>query len=1186
MTQEPRHEDRASQKASSADGEVHAPDTPDMLRHLVTDLRGRLGIARDAVLRLVRVARQRVLGLPRAARLSIYGLGGVLGLWMVVVALVMARLAFGPIAIDGLAPRVLAAVQERLPAGYMLRATGASLTRGAGGIGVSLSEVDITDETGRHLLIAPRITVGLGTFGAITGNPSPRRLILSSPRISLTERDDAASALNAADIVAASFAILNTGTGIEELRIYGASLTAFDGEVGFDGLSARFIAEDTDGPASIAVEIAAGRDRDSEWAMNGRVVRREDGGISGELAFADIVPDALIATGGPISKAFSVESPISGQIAFATLADGSLTEGRFDVIVGAGNVRVGSETSFLLDEARISGLWDAPRHVVRIIPSRFLAGRSRAVLGGEIAFPGRRSMRYGTIPMGIALTDIQIATAENIEPVAIDAIVLDAVYDVANRSARISRFDLLAGDASVSMVGFFQNAPGSPGLALRGEAARMSIDTFKALWPGGLAPATRDWTMRQVKKGTVERAAIVIDVRPGLLADATSLRDVSGNVIRVNFELSGADFGYFRDMPPIRDARLRGTWTPSRFEIELVGETAHIDLVSGERIALTGGSYRVLDTRAAIGRADVEIRTKGTFPAHLELFDHPPFRVASSRNLEIAATSGDATMKMTMALPLRDGLRLPDTALVVDADIDALRIPAGGERTIEEAQVNLTIRNGLLRAVGEGQLDGVPAELSLTETLYGDVSTSEHKVTLILDAKARAALGLDFGTFLEGTFPVEVVELGEGRRRVRADLKSARLYQPAFGLDKPIGSPAIFTAVMAPDGDNGKATRLTDMLIDGREVYIAGNGLFGADGQILSLDLDNVRLQPEDSARVRARTDANGALNIDIEAARFDMRRVIDNAKTGGIADGGAREGVDRRFQINAVIGSARGYNGQVLQSVDIDLDLRGDTIGNLRVTGAFDNNATMQLSMVRRQGADLPELRMSSNDAGRFLKWLDMYSRVSGGEIGMRARIGPGTGDASGRMQITRFSIERDPGLSLLIAQTRDLVEDPSWSAAAEEQPDAANVGFDELYVAFQRSRGRFRFTDGVLRGPAVGATFGGDVDFGAGRIAMNGTYVPLYAINNFFGQIPLLGPILGGRSDEGLIGINFTVQGNLDRPNLVVNPVSAVTPGIFRSIFGQPQTRSGTPQPSRNLAPQPGRGDALDPLSQQSDR
>jgi hypothetical protein len=87
------------------------------------------------------------------------------------------------------------------------------------------------------------------------------------------------------------------------------------------------------------------------------------------------------------------------------------------------------------------------------------------------------------------------------------------------------------------------------------------------------------------------------------------------------------------------------------------------------------------------------------------------------------------------------------------------------------------------------------------------------------------------------------------------------------------------------------------------------------------------------------------------------------------------------------------------------------------------------------------------------------------------------------------------------------------------------------------------------------VGATIEGSIDYVANQVRMSGTFVPLYGLNNMFGQIPVLGFFLGGGSDEGLFGVTYEVVGTPGAPVVRINPISAMAPGVLRKIF-EPQS------------------------------
>jgi hypothetical protein len=111
----------------------------------------------------------------------------------------------------------------------------------------------------------------------------------------------------------------------------------------------------------------------------------------------------------------------------------------------------------------------------------------------------------------------------------------------------------------------------------------------------------------------------------------------------------------------------------------------------------------------------------------------------------------------------------------------------------------------------------------------------------------------------------------------------------------------------------------------------------------------------------------------------------------------------------------------------------------------------------------------------------------------------------------------------------------------------------FSSLRVDFDKSPGRVVLRDGVVRGPMLGATIDGMIDYSRDELHLRGTLVPLYGPNNLLGQLPILGLFLGGEK-EGLVGITYEVVGKPGNPVLRINPISALAPGLLRKVFEFP--------------------------------
>src|SRR5690606_21590442 len=111
--------------------------------------------------------------------------------------------------------------------------------------------------------------------------------------------------------------------------------------------------------------------------------------------------------------------------------------------------------------------------------------------------------------------------------------------------------------------------------------------------------------------------------------------------------------------------------------------------------------------------------------------------------------------------------------------------------------------------------------------------------------------------------------------------------------------------------------------------------------------------------------------------------------------------------------------------------------------------------------------------------------------------------------------------------------------------------LDFEAGQVDFVRKSDRVEVLNAVLAGDTVGGSLRGFIYTDRRQYDLNGTYVPLFGLNNAFSQIPILGPLLGGRNGEGLVGVTFAVRGPLNQPQFLVNPLSLLAPGFLRELF-----------------------------------
>jgi hypothetical protein len=260
---------------------------------------------------------------------------------------------------------------------------------------------------------------------------------------------------------------------------------------------------------------------------------------------------------------------------------------------------------------------------------------------------------------------------------------------------------------------------------------------------------------------------------------------------------------------------------------------------------------------------------------------------------------------------------------------------------------------------------------------------------------------------------------------------------------------------------------------------------------------------------------------------------------------GTRREAPDVDLDVNVNI--LTGHNGEALTNVSAKAGLaKRATLRQLQMSARLRGSAVAAQLSARERGA--PTLNVQSQDAGATLRFLDIYKRMVGGDLALQ--VSTGDGPQAGGVTVSGFSLRDEPALRRIVPsgpQAQVASSDPRVPAI-----DTSRCPSPRSRRASPAARPSSTFADAAIFGPTLGFKLDGWIDYGRDRADISGTFVPAYALNNIFAQVPLFGPILGGGQNEGLFAVTFRITGLASSPTLTVNPLSAVAPGFLRKIFG----------------------------------
>jgi uncharacterized protein YhdP len=188
----------------------------------------------------------------------------------------------------------------------------------------------------------------------------------------------------------------------------------------------------------------------------------------------------------------------------------------------------------------------------------------------------------------------------------------------------------------------------------------------------------------------------------------------------------------------------------------------------------------------------------------------------------------------------------------------------------------------------------------------------------------------------------------------------------------------------------------------------------------------------------------------------------------------------------------------------------------------------------------------VEAEDLGATLKMLGVADNVSGGRLTIDGQLSgaAGTQTLQGHIAGENYSVVRAPVMARVLAL-------PSFTGFVSTL-SGAGLPFSTLRGDFSLTGGRVAIKNLLAFGESIGITASGWVDTERDQLELQGTVAPAYAINSLLGNIPILGQLLGGGS-QGLFAANYRLSGSSDNPDVSVNPLSALAPGILRQLFAQ---------------------------------
>lgn len=1010
-----------------------------------------------------------------------------------------------------------------------------------------LEDARLLHKSGAPLLILPEARVGFDAESLLQGRIRPGSLLLSGARIDLARDRDGRFDISFGegggariDSLPALFAALDrvlatpAFTHLSRIEADALTFTLADRRTGRtwqlgDGrLRIENRAEDLraelgttmlgkDGnPAQALVTLVA-----RKGGANARLSATVDRIASGDLAGMVPVLAALGAVDSPISGRLSAEIDGSG----VTSLDAALefTRGALRPTPEAVPVafeRAGMEIAYDPNRGRINLIdFDVESTTLRLKARghSYLTDADGQILTGPLG-----ARLPSAFLSQIHISEMQVdPEGLFVEPVRFSEGALDLRLALDPFRVDIGQVSLVESGRRLSAKGTLGADAGGWSAAIDITLDRIGHRDLLALWPVRLVAKTRAWLEQNLLEGTLTDVKAALRVAPG-----------KEPVLSLGYDFTDTDVRFIRTMPPIRNAD--GYATIEGQTYTMVVSRGTVTPAQGGGIEMAGSVFSVLDITKRPAQAEVQLQTDSSLTAALSLLDEPPFGFLKKAGRPVDLGSGRARLAATLRFPLLPKIQATDVSFRVDGTVgDFFSDTLVAGKTVAAPFLTLSADPRGLRVSGPGTVGAVPFDVTFLQPFGKEAppasieGTVELSRTTIDEFRLGLPEAIASGTG-SGTVTITLPKGEPARLSLVSDLGRISLALPGTGWSKPPST----TGRLEVEATLTKPARIDRLTLTAPGLSAEGRVSLTASGGLDAATFDRVELGEwmQGAVRIAGRGDGR-PVAISITGGSADLRRKP--------SDEGTAKGDAPDIPLSITLDRLR-----VTESIALT-DFRGD----FTPRGGFNGSFTALVNgLAAVAGTVVPStngtaVRIRSDNAGGVLASAGVFASARGGQLDLTLRPRQAEGVYDGTADIRNVRVVDAPVLAELLNAVSVV--------GILEQLNGEGLLFSQASGNFLLTPSAVEITRGSAVGNSMGVSMAGVYGTESKELALQGVISPIYMLNG-------IGAILTRRG-EGLFGFNYSVRGTSERALVSVNPLSILTPGMFRELFRGDPPRLG---------------------------
>ncbi len=699
------------------------------------------------------------------------------------------------------------------------------------------------------------------------------------------------------------------------------------------------------------------------------------------------------------------------------------------------------------------------------------------------------------------------------EPRQIDRVSTDFRLNLQPFRIDVGEFNVTTEGQTVVGSGVISADTKGWGVSFDAHSDEVALSAILPLWPESAKVDTRRWLGDNVTNLVARDLSL-------------SLRNSADgdNRFALTHSFEGARFRPSDKYPDIEEATGFLSIYDKRFSVTL--EEGFVTAPQGGRIDVAGSQMVIPDLGQRGAVAEFIFHTHSTLTAALAYLDLPHWQFLTKAGQPVTLADGQAETEVHLSLPLIPHPQPEDVRFDATATIRNVRseqiVP---DRRVTAAEISVSVDNSGIELSGPVHVGEVPMDVVWSRDFGPDVPDGSHlsaDVELSQVFLSEFNIGLPSGMVRGSTAGQLELDLAPDHApdfTLTSNLVGTTLSLPALGWQKSSGTSGQLTV----SGRLGETPSIDRLVLDAAGLRGEGSISVSPNGGLDQATFDRVTVSDWFDGAVRlVGRGAGQTVGVNVDSGTLDLRHA-NFAQ--GAGEGGPMSVTLDRLTV---------ASGVYLTNFIGEFDGSGPFHGTYR--GALNGTAPVH-GQVETLSNGI-SVRLLADNGGQIAMAAGLLSNARGEDFELTLSPTGSEGVYDGMLHIANLQVRDAPALAALL--------DAISVVGLLQQLGGQGLMFSDVDATFRLTPEKIIVAQSSAVGPGLGLSLDGTYTLGSGIMDFQGVISPLYLING-------IGSILTRRG-EGLIGFNFTLRGTRDAQQIGVNPLSALTPGMFREIFRRP--------------------------------